>query len=172
MERRQRVLGPLGTRPAVSEGDDHGPDAVFSPLSVSKRRLKRPLNRADGFFARSSKGPSSVTTIRANCPTCGDVQLRATELVVRVCSDDESGSYTFRCPTCAVAVAKGASKRIVDLLVSSGVRMEVWRMPAELAEPHLGPTLQPDDLLDFHLVLESDDWFSELEDLVRRSMPN
>ena len=113
-----------------------------------------------------------MTTIRANCPTCGDVQLRASELVVRVCSDDESGSYTFRCPTCSVAVAKGASKRIVDLLVSSGVRMEVWRMPAELAEPHLGPTLQPDDLLDFHLVLESDDWFAELEDLVRRSMPN
>ncbi len=45
-------------------------------------------------------------------------------------------------------------------------------MPAELAEPHLGPQLQPDDLLDFHLVLENDDWFSELEDLVRRSMPN
>ena len=39
---------------------------------------------------------------------------------MRVCSDDESGSYTFRCPTCAVAVAKGASKRIVDLLVSWG----------------------------------------------------
>ena len=110
-----------------------------------------------------------MTTIRANCPTCGDVQLRANDLVVRVCSDDESGSYTFRCPTCAVAVAKGASKRIVDLLVSSGVRMEVWRLPAELSEPRIGPQLQPDDLLDFHLMLERDDWFSELQDLVRRS---
>ena len=71
-----------------------------------------------------------------------------------------------------IAVAKGASKRIVDLLVSSGVRMEVWRLPAELAEPRLGPTLAPDDLLDFHLILEGDDWFSDLEDLVRRSMPS
>lgn len=124
---------------------------------------------ADGFEHRSQKGPSSVTTIRANCPTCGDVQLRATDLVVRVCSDDESGSYVFRCPTCAVAVAKGASKRIVDLLVSSGVRMEVWRLPAELRESRQGPVLEPDDLLDFHLILERDDWFDELETLVRDS---
>ena len=103
-----------------------------------------------------------MTTIRANCPTCGDVQLRANDLVVRVCSDDESGSYTFRCPTCTV----------VDLLVSSGVRMEVWRLPAELTEPRVGPTLQPDDLLDFHLMLEGDDWFGELQDMVRRSTPS
>jgi hypothetical protein len=96
------------------------------------------------------------------------VQLRAADLVVRVCSDDESGSYTFRCPTCTVAVAKGASKRIVDLLVSSGVRMEVWRLPAELLEPRVGPALEPDDLLDFHLMLEGDDWFSALQDMVRR----
>lgn len=100
------------------------------------------------------------------------MQLKAHDLVVRVCSDDESGSYTFRCPTCTLAVAKGASKRIVDLLVSSGVRMEVWRLPAELSESRQGPTLQPDDLLDFHLTLERDDWFADLEDLVRRSMPN
>ena len=97
------------------------------------------------------------------------MQLRAADLVVRVCSDDESGSYTFRCPNCTVAVAKGASKRIVDLLVSSGVRMEVWRLPAELTEPRVGPTLQPDDLLDFHLMLEGDDWFTELENLMRQS---
>ena len=113
-----------------------------------------------------------MTTIRANCPTCGDVQLRANKLVVRVCSDDESGSYTFRCPTCTVAVAKGASKRIVDLLVSSGVRISRSGDAGRVGRTRVGPTLQPDDLLDFHLVLESDDWFSELEDLVRRSMPN
>jgi hypothetical protein len=129
--------------------------------------LKRPRDPADAFGHRSQEGLSTVTTIRANCPACGDVQLRASDLVVRVCSDDESGSYTFRCPTCTVAVAKGASKRIVDLLVSSGVRMEVWRLPAELTESRTGPALSPDDLLDFHLILEGDDWFSDLENLVR-----
>lgn len=91
--------------------------------------------------------------------------------MVRVCSDDEQGSYCFRCPSCAQAVAKDASKRIVDLLVSSGVRMEVWRLPAELNEAHVGPPLSPDDLLDFHLMLGEEGWFDEVEAMVRKSMP-
>ncbi|MDQ1455834.1 MAG: hypothetical protein QOH28_1454, partial [Actinomycetota bacterium] len=45
----------------------------------------------------------AVTTIRANCPTCGDVQLTADDLTVRVCADDERGSYCFRCPDCRLA---------------------------------------------------------------------
>ena len=60
------------------------------------------------------------------------------------------------------AVAKDASRRIVDLLVSSGVRMQVWRLPAELAESRVGPPLTPDDLLDFHLLLAGGDWFEQL----------
>ena len=110
-----------------------------------------------------------MTTIRANCPTCGDVQLKSGELVVRVCSDDDQGSYCFRCPECTRAVAKDASQRIVDLLVSSGVRLQVWRRPAELNEPRTGPTLTPDDLLDFHLMLQDDCWFDEVVEMVRRN---
>jgi len=109
-----------------------------------------------------------VTTIRANCPTCGDVQLSATELTVRVCADDERGSYCFRCPECRVAVAKDASRRIVDLLVSSGVPMEVWRLPHELTEMHVGSPFAPDDLLDFHLLLQTDGWFDDLVTVVER----
>jgi hypothetical protein len=49
--------------------------------------------------------------------------------------------------------------------------MEVWRLPAELNETHVGPPLSPDDLLDFHLLLGEDGWFDEVEAMVRRSMP-
>lgn len=107
-----------------------------------------------------------MTTIRANCPGCGDVQLTEDDLTVRVCADTDQGSYNFRCPTCSGPVVKDASKRIVDLLVSSGVRMEVWRLPAELAEEHRGPRLTPDDLLDFHLLLSGDDWFEHVAESV------
>ena len=108
-----------------------------------------------------------MTTIRANCPSCGDVQLTADDLTVRVCADDERGSYCFQCPECTRAVAKEATRRIVDLLVSSGVRMQVWRLPAELTEPRVGPPLRPDDLLDFHLMLQEDGWFERLLDDAR-----
>ena len=89
---------------------------------------------------------------------------------MRVCADDERGSYCFRCPDCRQAVAKEASRRIVDLLVSSGVRMQVWRLPAELNESRIGPPLTPDDLLDFHLLLAGNNWFSDLAAEVRRSL--
>jgi hypothetical protein len=112
----------------------------------------------------------AVTTIRANCPSCGDVQLKASDLTVRVCSDDERGSYCFRCPDCEMPVAKDASRRIVDLLVGSGVRMQVWRLPAELREAHDGPTLEHDDLLDFHLLLQTGGWFDSLTEQVHRSI--
>ncbi len=98
------------------------------------------------------------------------MQLKAADLTVRVCSDDDTGSYCFRCPSCERAVAKDASRRIVDLLVSSGVRLQVWRRPAELLEPRVGPALTPDDLLDFHLLLRDDDWFAALSEMVRREL--
>ena len=97
------------------------------------------------------------------------MQLKASELTVRVCSDDERGSYCFRCPDCRRAVAKDASRRIVDLLVSSGVRMQVWRLPAELHEAHHGTPFVPDDLLDFHLLLQDDGWFDRLSEHIDRS---
>lgn len=109
-----------------------------------------------------------MTSIRAQCPDCGDVHLVADDLVVRVCADDESGAYTFQCPDCDRPVAKSASRRIVELLVSSGVEMQVWRRPLELDEHHDGPAISPDELLDFHLGLQRDDWFDELVEHVRR----
>jgi hypothetical protein len=104
-----------------------------------------------------------MTTIRAQCPECGDVRLEANDLTVRVCSDDDAGSYWFRCPACDAPVAKAATPHVVELLVSSGVRLDMWRRPAELQEARTGPPLTHDDLLDFHVMLESDDWQEELE---------
>ena len=106
-----------------------------------------------------------MTTIRANCPSCGDVQLTADDLTVRVCSDDERGSYCFQCPECRGAVAKEASRRIVDLLVSSGVELQVWTIPAELLEARpVGDPFCHDDLLAFHELLQQDDWLERLCD--------
>lgn len=107
-----------------------------------------------------------MTTIRASCPACGDVQLQPAELLVRVCADDNQGSYCFSCPDCGFGVAKDASPRIVELLVSTGVRMDVWRLPAELHEAKAGPRLTHDDLLDLHLLLQEDAWFEGLRALV------
>lgn len=113
-----------------------------------------------------------MTTVRAQCPACGDVQLTIDDLTVRVCSDDDTPSaYRFRCPGCEQTVQREASPRIVELLVSAGAPHELWAWPAELAEVRSGPPLTPDDLLDLHVLLEDDGWFEQLVALVRRTTP-
>lgn len=104
-----------------------------------------------------------MATIRASCPDCGDIELTTADMTVRVCSEDQRGAYTFRCPSCAMAVTKAAESRIIDLLVSSGVQLQVWRLPSELSEPHpLGPAFTHDDLLQFHELLQEDGWVQRL----------
>jgi hypothetical protein len=113
-----------------------------------------------------------MTTVRAQCPACGDVQLHIDDLTVRLCEDDSTpNAYRFRCPGCDQTVHREASARIIDLLVSAGAAQETWRWPAELAELRTGPPLTPDDLLDLHVLLDNDSWFDELVALVRRTTP-
>jgi hypothetical protein len=113
-----------------------------------------------------------MTTVRAQCPACGDVALEIDDLTVRVCDDGvTSGAYRFRCPGCRDTVTRPASERIVDLLVSAGATHETWRWPAELSERPGGPPLTPDDLLDLHVMLDDDGWFDLLVALVRRTTP-
>ncbi len=107
-----------------------------------------------------------MTTIRASCPSCGDVDLTVGDVSVRVCSNDHRGSYTFRCPECQLAVSKPADANVVELLVASGVRMDVWELPAELWEPRVGEPISHDDLLDFHELLSDERWFERLSAMV------
>ena len=106
-----------------------------------------------------------MTTIRATCPTCGEVGLTPDEVELHV---DPSGhrqaSYCFDCPSCLELISKPADERIVRLLASGGVPVREWaptrRLPA-------GPPLSFDDLLDFHALLQTDDWFDGLLDVLR-----
>lgn len=103
-----------------------------------------------------------ATRIRASCTECGDVELRVGDVQVRVCVDDDAGSYVFRCPSCTMSIVKEAEPRVVDLLVASGVELIPWTLPAELHERRAGPAFTHDDLLDFHNLLEGDAWMDEV----------
>ena len=104
-----------------------------------------------------------MPTIRATCSRLRG--RRADDRPTSVCGcawRTTPGSYLFRCPACNMAVVKPAEPRIVDLLVASGVELSTWQLPGELYEPRVGAPLNHDDLLDFHHLLEADDWFDQL----------
>ena len=107
-----------------------------------------------------------MTTIKATCPTCGEVGLTPADIELRVDDQDTTGSYyAFDCPSCLGNVRKPADERVVRLLVSGGVEVQPLVQtpaPRRLSERFDGPRLTHDDLLDFHLLLQNDDILSVL----------
>ena len=99
-----------------------------------------------------------MTTIKASCPMCGEVELRPPDLTLTVMPVAHlTSSYAFTCPGCQDVVRKPADEHVVQLLVSGGVRPDVVEVPAEALEEHAGPALSYDDLLDLVLRLEQHD---------------
>jgi len=104
-----------------------------------------------------------TTIVKATCPVCGDVDMKPSDLELRVCATVEASTYHFTCPRCDQIVVKSAADgRIVTLLQSVGVPTVRWELPAELAETHAGPPLTIDDLIDLHLLLDRPDWAEQL----------
>ena len=110
-----------------------------------------------------------MTTIKATCPTCGEVSLTPDDIDLRVDSHNvEESTYGFECPGCDEPVRKPADERIVRLLVSGGVEVRDIDRRVKLSERFDGPRLNHDDLLDFHTMLQADDWFDEVARLEQR----
>lgn len=95
-----------------------------------------------------------MTTIKASCPMCGEVDLTSPDVTLMVCNHKPLSYYCFRCPKCSHEVRKPADDHIVSLLLSGGVQAKVWEVPAEVLEEKPGPPLNYDDLLDFCLALD------------------
>jgi hypothetical protein len=91
-----------------------------------------------------------VATVRASCPTCGDVKLTTRDVQVQAGYTSALNSYSFLCPSCRLLVNKEATELIMETLVAAGVRVICWTRPAELDELKLGPRITHDDLLAFH----------------------
>lgn len=109
-----------------------------------------------------------MTTIKATCPTCGEVSLTPDDIELRVDEGSADGSfYGFSCPRCAADVRKPADERVVRLLVSGGVPALPAAAPVvrrRLADRFDGPRLTHDDLLDLHQALQDDAWIARLLD--------
>jgi len=103
-----------------------------------------------------------ATKFRMRCPTCGDMELAPEAIDLQWCSHAPASYYRYSCPGCGEGVSKPADGQTAQVLIAAGVRPKYWHMPAEAIEPHDGAPITLDDVLDFHLLLERDDWFESL----------
>ena len=98
--------------------------------------------------------------VRATCPRCGDVHLALSGLSLTQCG--AALWYQFTCPRCRDYIVTDTDARIATAMVEAGAEVRVVEPPAELDEPHLGPPVTPDELLDLHLALDNCDWVVQL----------
>ncbi len=109
-----------------------------------------------------------MASIEATCPSCGPVICRPGDFDLRVWKGTAI-YYVFTCPACSALVQKQADLRALNILLSEGLKPHIMRAPKEMTERRDGPPLTFDDLLDLHMKLQNDDWFSDLQNEQRRS---
>jgi hypothetical protein len=97
------------------------------------------------------------SSIRTVCPEsdCGEVKLGVRAVTLIIDSPSRSGSYAFTCPNCGQRRVKPADERVIELLLIAGVEPQSATTPVD-------PPFTPDDLLAFHELLATDDWFDHL----------
>jgi hypothetical protein len=99
------------------------------------------------------------------CAACGSVELTPDEITVRVCWENNQGTFGFSCPLCGVVNIKHAEPRVVDLLVSGGAQLVMWHLPIVLVEHGSGDVLTEDELdnaiIDIH-ILPDEDLFEQI----------
>lgn len=104
-----------------------------------------------------------MTTIRANCPHCGEVSLTPVMINLQTClTQMDLSSYHFECPDCQQMIDKPATEHIVAMLMSGGVTSHQWTIPKEWFEPKRGPRIGYDDLLDLAMGMEKESYLSFL----------
>jgi predicted RNA-binding Zn-ribbon protein involved in translation (DUF1610 family) len=108
-----------------------------------------------------SPGPITLggtdMVIRLGCPRCGEVELSIHDVRLEVPRALRGGTtYHFGCPACGKKVTKSATPRIMLVLKAHGVVADTPDAPPDPS----APALTTDDLLDFHLWLQTGDIIS------------
>ncbi len=112
-----------------------------------------------------------MASIRAQCTSCGVVDLSADEISLHLHPSGARGAYRFICPGCHVENDRPANQETVALLLAIGV--ETFRkrpdvhvdsaLPPEDRSPDpASRALTLDDVITFHYLLENDDALEEL----------
>lgn len=100
-------------------------------------------------------------TVRATCETCGDLDLTANDLRLRVCVETGQAEYRFGCPQCIKVTVKEIGGPTFDLLRAAGVDCYEWHLPKEMFETHTGPTICDNDIIDFRNALTDPERFTQ-----------
>ena len=100
-----------------------------------------------------------MTTVKASCPDCGDIETHTGEvsIVTYKYNLGENHQYYFRCPVCRTIVTKEAPSRIVELLIKNNCPQRI------IAEPKIdfgyGSPVDENEVIDFYELVQDEEKF-------------
>jgi predicted RNA-binding Zn-ribbon protein involved in translation (DUF1610 family) len=103
----------------------------------------------------------SETLVRARCADCGEVVFPLSGLTVLML-DSGSSYVAYRCPDCGRRSTQPVPLAVTTTLSRVGVAVLPLTRPAEVDEPHAGPTITDDDVTAFVGAFSRPDWQAEL----------
>ncbi len=119
-----------------------------------------------------------MALIRTTCSRCGAAHdLRPAQVTLRLEWSEETaldgGRYGFHCTACGQHGHRQADSIAAELLLAAGVvpegsRFAAWSRPAPTVAEGIdvAPDFTADDVIEFHRLLDSDDWFERLRQLI------
>ncbi|MEN8040813.1 MAG: hypothetical protein ABFR95_04860 [Actinomycetota bacterium] len=94
-----------------------------------------------------------MTTIRTTCQSCGDVELSTSDIALELTGAGDAGSYRFSCPACRSEQVRPATRRVVSILLATGVSYEIVLSAGPITETEIDCFVE---------MLDEDDWFNQL----------
>jgi hypothetical protein len=94
------------------------------------------------------------------CRRCGELHIDLDAMVLRLCEDDLSTTYRFRCPSCAVIQLEVTGPAGAGALLDAGVDTEWWSLPDRAAEHPCGAPISADDVVAAVEMLQDDPAFA------------
>jgi hypothetical protein len=94
-----------------------------------------------------------MTTIRTTCSICGDVELTIDDVGLELSPGADEGRYRFDCPFCGATQRRPASRRVVSVLLATGVEYDVVPTASPITE---------EEITAFSQALDGHGWFKEL----------
>jgi hypothetical protein len=169
------VLPVIRERCEVVSGDTPTPASVMTRWGGSFDPLERCVRLCFGSISRGRllvclRDRWSAMEIHGTCPACGDVILepRHVELITTAGLGVHGPcEIRFRCPVCTEDFRARVEAAVARALWRVGARHTVLARPPDERHPEdppAGPPLTYDDLLTFHELLESDNWFERCRD--------
>ncbi|HLF69803.1 MAG TPA: hypothetical protein VI541_02475 [Actinomycetota bacterium] len=104
----------------------------------------------------------SVTT---TCSTCGSIPVEPTSIRLHL-QDQPMSYFSCACPSCGQLLGGTVGTQVALGLAGRGATISELPFSPELLErPKCGP-IDPDEMIEFHYLLERKDWF----DILQRSL--